>query len=293
MSRVLAQDGNGIFIPNRQGEAFLAFQRRNAGFMTIGENSMKNNRLSVYPSIALVLALVSGVSHAGNCPGNLKKVNPGTVNASVNCLNKENAARTSETAALQTQIDSLKAQVGDASSFQAAIEQLQKDVRALQGLTPVAPIGVFENDFLKANALGVTKILSGQDGRAYVSATFQIQNKSASTLYLAYDLNKRFTVVDDHGISAVGSDYGREISGLNAVNSEYDQQSRSNFSVVSPGSVVSIGFETGWIDKEAAAKLGSRFNLTFTVMRYLEPQLAQSNKTDSVTLGFANIVATQ
>lgn len=251
---------------------------------------------------ALALALFANASLA-DC-SKVKKVNPKTINSTIDCLNSENAAQASDLKSLhdktgsfrsdipdlQTQVDTLRSQIGDTSSFQAAIEQLQADVKALQGIPPVTPIGTFENDYLKAQALGVTKIFSSQDGTAYISATVQIENKSAGTLYLAYDYTKGFTAVDDHGISA--NNYQYPNSGINGVFGNSETLSRSSFSVLSPGSVMSVGLTTNTVEKDQAAKLGNRFNLTFTVVRYLEPNLEQG-KFDTATIGFAGITATQ
>jgi hypothetical protein len=272
--------------------------------------------------------LLSGASLAADCP-QITKAKGKAVKDAINCLIGENAARAQETSSLgaqiqvggggfnpsnlqsqidalnaqigsansglpnlQTQVDALKAQISDGSSFQAAIEQLQADVKALQGIPPVTPIGTFENDFVKAQVVGLTKIISTEDGTSYVNASFQIQNKTASPLYLAY-VGGSFSVVDDHGISAGSNEccYAHEV-GLPEFGSGSGDFQRSSFSVLAPNGIVSVGILGNTIDKDRTAKLGNRFNLSFTLQRYLEPNLEQG-KTDTATLGFAGIVATQ
>ena len=195
---------------------------------------------------------------------------------------------------MQGQINTLQSKITDGSSYQAAIEQLQADVRTLQGLPKVDPIGVFENDYLYAQVVGLTRVFSSTDGSAYVTATFQLKNKSTETIYLAYDESKRFTVADDHGISVQQTAFYGDLKGIRGVDIQGNgTEARQDFSVLAPGSVISVGLVSPNISKDFAAKLGNRFNLTFSLVRYLEPNLAQSNKLGLTTVGFANITATQ
>lgn len=150
----------------------------------------------------LLLALAAGTSHATNCPGNLKNVNRKNVNAVINCLNAENAARTQENGNLANQLNALKAQVGDLASLQTQIENLQKDVDFLKGLPPVAPIGSFENDFMKAEVVGLRKLVSATTGRASFTGTFQVRNKTAAPLYVAWERVNGFAVTDNGGNTA-------------------------------------------------------------------------------------------
>jgi hypothetical protein len=265
----------------------------------LGRNNAPANpeiRMKPFPILppVLLFVLCAGASHAADCPGKLKNVNKKNVNAIINCLNAENAARIQENGNLLNQINALKAQVVDVSSFQAQIESLQRDIDFLKGLPPVAPIGSFENTFMKVQAVGLIKRVSATTGRASFSGTFEVQNKTASPLYIAWERTNGFAVTDNAGNTASCSGLSGSacsVAGIAELRGDVATNARSGFSVLAPNSILSFGMTTNEVAADVAARLGNRFNLTFTMLRYLDPGLV-TGAFDSHAIGFAGIAAT-
>jgi hypothetical protein len=233
-------------------------------------------------------------SFAGNCPGNLRTTSKKNVNAVINCLNAENAARVQENAGLISQLNSLKAQISDLSSLRTQIETLQQDVSYLKGLPPVIPIGTYENDFMKVTVLGLRKLVSSSTGQASFTGTFQVQNKTASPLYVGWDRISGFAVTDNAGNTASCSGLsgaGCSPAGIAGLRDDAPSASRSNFSMLAANSILTFGLTTNSLTTDVSAKLGTRFNLTFELVRYINPDLV-SGAFDTHVVGFAGIAPT-
>jgi archaellum component FlaC len=280
---------------------------------------MKSNTSS-YLASALVLALFSGAAQAGDCPGNLKKVKTRNLNDKINCLNAENAARIKETGTLNSQVQTVQNQAnaiqaqlngvanqvtaldttvqglqkqtdalaGQVSILQEDVTQLRNDVNVIKGLPKVDPIGVVTSDIIEAEVTGLGKVVSSSDGTAYVNATFRLKNISTQDLYLACNHSAEFIAADEHGIVATAQD----CSGIQSIPNN-SIIPRTPFTVVSPGSALTIGYTSGEISKDSAAMLGNHFSLGFNLIRYLEPNLEQSTNHVSLSFSFMNITATQ
>lgn len=215
---------------------------------------------------ALALALCASVSEASDCPGTLNtEFNAEHANATINCLN-------------------------------ASIKQLQDEVNALKGLSKVDPIGKVTSEKLEAEVTGLGKVVkepTSTTREEYVTASFSIKNMSTEDLYVAFDAHTGFVATDTHGIKATT----RECSGMRSVGTWNSPNAfaddRSKYTVIPPSGAVSIAFTTDKLTSEPSAKLGERFMLGFSVVRYRDPSRETSKNFVSIPFRFLNITATQ